>query len=106
MDAPGVIVCFVFMRWAVGRPDRIMAVACVFLLAYLFMCVIKRRFSSVRSWPLLVVTIAWVVFAAWESVVQGNIRADLFLICPVMAVISILGIAVSIGSLIACIFRK
>ena len=97
------------MEWFFWKPERIFAVSCVFLLGYFIIRLFGRRLSSVRSWPLLVPTIAWVLFAIWESFCraqQFNIRVDLFLIYPVLIIVSIFGLSVSIGSLISNLFKK
>jgi hypothetical protein len=76
----------------VARPLNIFLVALVFLAGYLAM-----RFSAfgVSRHPraLLIAAAAWAVYAAWEWLVQArtpeaNIRVDLMLIWPLVALLS------------------
>jgi hypothetical protein len=76
----------------VGKPQNILVVSIVFLTSYLML-----RFAVpglVRnSRPLLIVSIAWVLYSAWELLVQtktpeANIRIDLLVIWPVLAILS------------------
>lgn len=76
----------------VGKPLHILVVALVFIVGYLtlrfvFHCV-KRR-----THLLFIASIIWGAYAAWEWLVQiqtpeANIRVDLLLIWPVLAVVS------------------
>jgi hypothetical protein len=76
----------------VGKPQHIIAVAIVFLTGYLalrFMLIGNARHS--RS--LLIASTAWGLYAAWEWLVQiktpeANIRVDLLVIFPVLAIFS------------------
>ena len=76
----------------VGKPLNILLVAALFFAGYLAM-----RQSSLapgrRPHALLAAVVAWVVYAAWEWAVQirtpeANIRVDLLLIWPVLAIVS------------------
>ncbi|MGA7964288.1 MAG: hypothetical protein WCB49_00030 [Gammaproteobacteria bacterium] len=76
----------------VGKPQNILVVTVVFLAGYLVL-----RFAalgSVRhSHPLLIASIAWGLYAAWEWLVQtktpeANIRVDLLVIWPALAILS------------------
>jgi hypothetical protein len=76
----------------VGKPLNILLVAALFFAGYLVL-----RQSSVaagrRPHALLAAVVAWAVYAAWEWAVQirtpeANIRVDLLLIWPVLAIVS------------------
>lgn len=80
----------------VGKPQNILAAAVVFLAGYLAL-----RFTALgisrHPRPLLIASIAWVLYAAWEWLVQiktpeANIRFDLLVIWPVLAIISAWGL--------------
>jgi hypothetical protein len=77
----------------VGKPLVILTVAAVFLIGYLAL-----RFKALRiarsPRPLLMASSAWGLYAAWEWLVQiktpeANIRVDLLVIWPVLAILSI-----------------
>ncbi|MCU0592197.1 MAG: hypothetical protein MUC57_12090 [Desulfobacterales bacterium] len=76
----------------VGKPQNILVVAIAFLVGYLvpwFTALGNRR----RLGSLLIASIAWGVYAAWEWLVQvrtpeANIRVDLLVIWPVLLIIS------------------
>ena len=77
----------------VGKPQNILTVAIVFLAGYLAL-----RFTTVfgnarHPRPQLIVSNAWGLYAAWEWLVQiktpeANIRIDLLIIFPVLAILS------------------
>jgi hypothetical protein len=76
----------------VGKPMNIMALAVLFLAGYLAL-----RFTAIgmsrHPRSLLIASIAWVLYAAWECLVQmktpeANIRVDLLVIWPVLAIFS------------------
>jgi hypothetical protein len=76
----------------VGKPENILIVSIVFLVFYLvprFTALSnRRRFSS-----LLIASVAWGVYAAWEWLVQAktpeaNIRVDLLVIWPILGILS------------------
>lgn len=76
----------------VGKPESILIVSIAFFVAYLVprftMPANRRRFRS-----LLIASIAWGVYAAWEWLVQAkspeaNIRVDLLVIWPILAILS------------------
>ena len=97
------------MEWFFWKSERIFAVSCVFFLGYFVIRLFGRKLPSVRSRPLLIPAIAWALFAVWElfcSAQQYNIRVDLLFIYPVLIVVSIIGLSVSIGSLISSLFKK
>jgi hypothetical protein len=77
----------------VGKPQNILTVAVVFLAGYLALR--STTFGTARpSRPLLIATTAWGLYAAWEWLVQiktpeANIRVDLLLIFPVLAILSV-----------------
>lgn len=77
----------------VGKPLDILAVAALLLAVY-----IALRFTALgagrRRRPLLLAAVAWALYAAWEWLVQvrtpeANIRADLLVIWPVLAILSV-----------------
>ena len=77
----------------VGRPMNILALAVLFLAGYL---ALRLTALGVGRHPrsLLIASIAWGLYAAWEWLVQiktpdANIRVDLMLIWPVLLIISI-----------------
>ena len=76
----------------VGKPQNALAVALIFLLGYLAL-----RFAALgisrHPRPLLIASIAWGLHAVWEWLVQtktpeANIRVDLLLMWPVLAILS------------------
>lgn len=75
----------------VAKPFNILVVAVVFFGAYF----ILRSFETVRQIrPLFIASMAWGLYAAWELLVQirtpeANIRVDLFVIWPLLAILSI-----------------
>jgi hypothetical protein len=76
----------------VGRPLHILAVAAVFLAGHL---VLRLTALGAGRHPrlLLVAAIAWALYAAWEWLVhvrtpEANIRVDLLVIWPVLALLS------------------
>jgi hypothetical protein len=76
----------------VGQPLHIVAVSVIFLAAYLTLRFIRPGDNRPSPW-LLWAAIAWVAYALWEWVVlvatpQANIRFDLLLIWPVLAIVS------------------
>lgn len=80
----------------VGKPLHILAVALVLVGGHLLL-----RFSSLgpgrHARPLLLAAAAWVVYAAWEWLVQArtpeaNIRVDLLLIWPILAIVSVVAL--------------
>lgn len=76
----------------VGKPLNSVAVAAIFLAVY---C--ARRFMTVGGhchsrWP-VAAAVAWAVYAAWEWLIlirtpEANIRVDLLLIYPLLAILS------------------
>lgn len=98
-------------RWFIfaGRPEKIFALAGIFLLEYLILFFLGRRIISVKSWPLLAVAIAWVLVGLWEIYCfeQGhNIRVDVLFIYPILIVISLLGFFASVVSMIFGLFKS
>jgi len=78
----------------VAKPFNILFVAVLFFGAYF----ILRSFDTVRQIrSLLIVSIAWGLYAAWElwellvqiRTPEANIRVDLFVIWPLLAILSI-----------------
>jgi len=76
----------------VGKPLNILALAVLFLAGYLTL-----RFTTfgTNRYPraLLIASTAWGLYAAWEWLVQiktpeANIRVDLMVIWPVLAILS------------------
>jgi hypothetical protein len=81
-----------FSSLFIGKPLNILAVAAVFLLGHLAL-----RLTSLGAGrhprPLLAAAAAWALYAAWEWLVrvrtpEANIRVDLLLIWPVLAILS------------------
>lgn len=81
----------------ITKPLNILAVAFIFLAGY-----IAQRFKVLgfkrNTRPMLIAVIAWGLYAAWEWLVlvrlvlvktpEANIRADLLVIWPVLAILS------------------
>jgi protein-S-isoprenylcysteine O-methyltransferase Ste14 len=77
----------------VGRPIVILGVSLAFVGGFLALRVAAPP-AARRPGALLVPAGAWALYAAWERLVQArtpeaNIRADLLLIWPVLAVLSV-----------------
>ena len=77
----------------VGKPLNILVVAVVFFAGYLMLRFKALGIIRHRRW-LLVASTAWGIYAAWEWLVQiktpeANIRVDLLVIWPVLAILSI-----------------
>ena len=75
----------------VGKPFNILIVAAVFFVVYL---IVKFAVSSdsLHASPFLVIAIVWGVYAAWEWLVltqtpEANIRVDLLVIWPFLAIL-------------------
>ncbi len=80
----------------VGKPQNILAVAVVFLAGYLALRFVAPGIAR-HPRQLLIASIAWGLYAAWEWLVQiktpeANIRVDLLVIWPVMAILSVLAL--------------
>ena len=78
--------------WPIREPQNILMVAVLFLAVHLML-----RFGALgiarHSRPFLIASIAWGLYTAWEWLVQtnspkANIRVDLLLIWPVLAILS------------------
>jgi hypothetical protein len=76
----------------VGKPLNILALAVLFLAGYL---ALRHAPLGICRHPrsLLIATTAWGLYAAWEWLVQiktpeANIRVDLLVLWPVLAVLS------------------
>jgi len=76
----------------VGKPLNILASAVLFLAGYI---VLRFTALGISRHPrsLLIATAAWGLYAAWEWLVQiktpeANIRVDLLVIWPVLAILS------------------
>ena len=77
----------------VGKPLNILVLAVLFLAGYL---VLRFTALGISRHPrsLLIATTAWALYAAWEWLVQiktpeANIRVDLLVIWPVLAILSV-----------------
>ena len=77
----------------VGKPLHIVVVAAVFVASHLVLR--ATVFGAARHHPraLLVAAVGWLSYGAWEWLVQArtpeaNIRVDLLIIWPVLAVVS------------------
>jgi len=76
----------------VGKPLNILALAILFLAGYLALRFTALEISR-HPRSLLIATIAWGLYAVWEWLVQirtpeANIRVDLLVIWPVLAILS------------------
>jgi hypothetical protein len=76
----------------VGRPLNILAVAAVFLAVHVVLRAAGKSGGHLHR-PTFVAAAAWGLYAAWEWLVQSrtpdaNIRVDLLVIWPVVAVLS------------------
>ncbi len=81
---------FVPIQPFIWHPERIAAICAFLLLAFVFVLSI-RRFPS---WPLLIAAVVWGSFALWEWCAKAkgwDIRVDLFLIYPVLVVVTAWG---------------
>lgn len=77
----------------VGKPLNILAVATVFLAGYLALLRSVALGAGRHPRPLLVAAVAWVLYALWEWLVhvrtpEANIRVDLLVIWPAVALLS------------------
>jgi hypothetical protein len=83
-----------FIGWLfVGKPLSSAAVAAVFLLLYAAMRWRAAGTYPASRWP-LVAALAWGAYSAWEWLIlvrtpDANIRVDLLLIYPALAVVSL-----------------
>jgi len=76
----------------ISKPLNILTVALVFLTAYLALR-LKPLGIVCRPLPLLIASAAWGTYAGWERWVQAmtpeaNIRVDLLVIWPILAIVS------------------
>ena len=76
----------------VERPFSILAVAALFLAGYLALRLTALG-ASRRCRPILLAAVAWALYAAWEWLVlfltpEANIRVDLLVIWPALAILS------------------
>ena len=81
-----------------GHPERIAAVAGLFVIGYL----VLRSSRRFRAWPMLVAAIAWSLWVPWEwyaKVMQYDIRVDLLVLCPLL-------LCVTFWSLVASFWFK
>jgi hypothetical protein len=88
-----------FVKWFfapivpfVSHPERIAVVAALFVVAAALLTLRRRKFA----WPLIIAGVAWGLFAAWERhcVRMGyDIRVDLMLLYPLLAAITLFGLA-------------
>jgi hypothetical protein len=85
----------VLTRLFVGQPLHILVVGLVLLALYGGLR-LTRLGRGRTTGPLLMAGLAWLAYAVWESLVititpEANIRVDLLLIWPVLAVASAYG---------------
>lgn len=76
----------------VGKPQNILAVGGVFFVIYLVLRFTKLGIGF-HPRSLLIPSVAWTIYAAWEWLVyirtpEANIRVDLMVIWPVLAIVS------------------
>jgi len=80
----------------VGKPLNIVAVAAVLFVGFLVLR--ASAFGASRHYrALLVAVVGWLLYAAWEWLVQlrtpdANIRVDLLVIWPLLAALSAWGL--------------
>lgn len=77
----------------VGQPLHILFVSFDFLVLFFVSRYASRR-SYQNSKPLLIIAILWLLYAAWEFLVQvnspeANIRVDLLVIWPILGFLTI-----------------
>lgn len=77
----------------VSRPFNILAVALLFAAVQLGLRLTGSS-STRHPWAMTVVALSWLIYAAWEWLVlvrtpEADIRVDLLVIWPVLAVVSI-----------------
>jgi len=82
-----------FFGLFVGQPLLLLAIGVIFLIAYFF----TRNNPNLRASALLAPTGFWLLWALWEwSILRfspgSDIRIDLFLIIPIVFIVSIVGI--------------
>lgn len=82
-----------FASLFVEKPQNILIVASIFLLAYLLLRFIAKN-SSLYARPLLILFVIWGIYALWEWIVQmqtpeANIRVDLLIIWPILAILTV-----------------
>jgi hypothetical protein len=80
----------------VGKPIHILGVALAFLAGHLLLRLTSLGVGR-HPRPLLLAAAAWALYAAWEWLVkartpEANIRVDLLLIWPVLAIASIVAL--------------
>lgn len=77
----------------VGKPQNILIVAGIFFFVYVVFKFVVNN-ASFHSSSLLVISIGWGVYAAWEWLVitqtpEANIRVDLLVIWPLLALLTL-----------------
>lgn len=76
----------------VAKPQNILVVTVILFLLFLVMQFKKFQFFYHPKW-ILIASIAWGLYAFWEWMIliktpEANIRADLLLIWPLLAIIT------------------
>ena len=80
------------MDFFVWHPGRVAVVAAAFGLAAAMLALLGRSSPRVRGWPMFAAAALWGLYALWEGLAlekRWNIRVDLFLIYPVLLVVSV-----------------
>ena len=80
------------MDFFVWQPERVAIVAAAFALAAAVLALLARSSPRVRSRPMFAAAALWALYALWEGLAlekRWNIRVDLFLIYPVLFVVSL-----------------
>jgi len=77
----------------VGKPLNILVIAVVFFAAYFVLRFVASGIARHFRW-LLIASFVWGLYAAWEWLGQiktpeANIRVDLLVIWPVMAILTV-----------------
>ena len=77
----------------VAKPQNILMVGTIFFIIYFILQFIVKA-NRLHPRPLLILSIVWGMYAIWELLVQvetpeANIRIDLLIIWPLLAILSI-----------------
>jgi hypothetical protein len=83
--------CISIIQPFVWHPERAAAVACILFVGFF----VLRSLCRFQSWPILVPALAWGLFALLEADCKArgaNIRLDLLVLCPVLIVVTVLGV--------------
>lgn len=81
----------------IDHPWRAAVIGVIFVLAFIVVLMRSGRPSSAGGWAIGVTAVLWLLYAAWEWGIQrnspdANIRIDLLLIYPILAIMSVISI--------------